>query len=204
MAQITQGVRAVLSHPVVYSSFQSLMGAHQTRARFVERFVKPTPGMKILDVGCGPADILDHLPDTQYWGFDISDAYINKARKRFGDAGTFECKLLEEADLEGLPEFDTVLAIGLLHHLDDVQVTDVMKLATQALKPGGKLITLDPCYEPGQNFVAKFLIDNDRGQNVRNREGYSKLAGEVFDSPKLTVQHQTWIPYTHCIIECVK
>lgn len=204
MAQITHGVRAILSHPLIYSSFQSLMGAHKIRQNFVANYVKPFPGMKVLDVGCGPADILAYLGDVVYWGFDISEAYIEQARTRFGQVGTFNCKQLQPEDLAGLPEFDVVLALGLLHHLDDTVATGVMALALQALKPGGRLITMDPCFDSSQNSVARFLVRNDRGQNVRDKVGYETLAGKVFSSLRVDVRHQAWIPYTHCFMECQK
>ena len=180
------------------------MGAHQARKSFVANYVKPFPGMKVLDVGCGPADILAYLPNVNYWGFDISDYYINQARRRFGKLGQFQCRQLEVNDLESLPFFDVVLAIGLIHHLDDAVALEVVQLASKALKPGGRLLTIDPCLDPSQNPVARFLIRHDRGQNVRDRAGYDALAKAVFESPRIVVQHRAWIPYTHCFMECQK
>ena len=138
MAQITAGVRSILSYPFIYSTFQLLMGAHRSRKDFVKNWVKPFSGMKILDVGCGPADILAYLPNVDYWGYDISDAYIAEAKKRYRQRGKFFCKQLEVEDLILLPKFDVVLAMGILHHLDDSVALGVMKIAHQALKPGGK------------------------------------------------------------------
>ena len=204
MAQVTYGVRAILSHPFVYSAFQSLMGAHRSRQNFVANYVKPFTGMRILDVGCGPADILDYLPDVDYWGYDISEAYIAQAKSRFGQRGRSNCKQLQLDDLAVLPKFDVVLALGLLHHLDDSVAVGVLQLALEALHQGGKLLTIDPCLDPSQNPVARFLVRNDRGQNVRNKEEYHVLAGKVFSSLHVEVRHQAWIPYTHCLMECQK
>lgn len=202
MAQITHGVRAILAHPLVYSTLQSLMGAHSSRKSFVENYVKPFPGMRILDIGCGPADILAYLPQVSYSGFDICQDYIGQARKRFGLLGKFHCKHLSVGDIEGLPPFDVVFALGLIHHLEDVEAIGVMQVALRALKPGGRLLTIDPCWEPSQNPVAKLLIRGDRGQNVRDKAGYEALAGAVFKAPRVEVRHKMWIPYTHCFMEC--
>lgn len=204
MAQITDGVRAILSRSYIYSTFQSLMGAHKSRLSFVEDYVKPFHGIKILDVGCGPADILAYLPDIDYWGYDISEAYIAQAKIRFGSSGQFNCRQLQAEDVAVLPKFDVVLALGLLHHLDDSVAVSVMQLAYEALKPGGRLLTVDPCLDPSQNFIARFLVRNDRGQNVRDKDGYQALASSVFSSPRVDVRHQAWIPYTHCFMECQK
>lgn len=204
MAQITSGIRAVLSYPLVYKAFQKLMGPPTTRRNFVAEFIRPQAGMKILDIGCGPADILDDLPVVEYHGFDISAAYIENAQNRFAGRGQFSCKLLEQADLASLPKFDVVLALGLLHHLDDDQVASVLRLAADALRPGGRLVTIDPVLDPGQNPIARFLVKRDRGQNVRDRDGYEHLAGTVYRSVRAEVRHQAWIPYSHCMMECTR
>ena len=59
------------------------------------------------------------FPMSDYWGYDISEAYIAQAKTRFGQRGQFNCKQLQFEDLAVLPKFDVVLALGLLHHLDD-------------------------------------------------------------------------------------
>ena len=204
MAQITNGVRAILSHPRIYTLFQSLMGAHKFSVDFVTQFVRPLPKMAILDIGCGPADILKYLPDVNYWGFDISEAYIERAVYSFGARGHFHCKQLQIDDLDGLPKFDVALAIGLLHHLDDMVALNVLQLAHQALRPGGRLLTVDPCFDPSQSPIARLLVRYDRGQNVRDKGEYEALALSVFKAPSAVVRHQAWIPYTSCIMECQK
>lgn len=204
MAQITHGLRAILSNPLVYSTLQSLMGAHRGRTSFVADFVKPASGMKVLDVGCGPAEILDYLPAVDYWGFDISEKYIAHAVKKYSDRGRFFPRLLAMDDLATMPKFDVVLATGVLHHMDDTVAIEFLRLAHEALKPGGRLVTIDPCWVPGQNPVARFLIARDRGQNVRTEAGYQQLMATVFSCAKVTVRHRSWIPYTHCFTECTR
>lgn len=204
MAQITSGIRAIFSSPIIYSVFQNIMGAHDVRTTLVEEFVRPFSGCAILDIGCGPADILTYLPEVDYCGFDISDAYIARANKRFGLRGKFFCQELTHADVEKMPQVDIVLALGLLHHLDDESAIGVLQLASQALKPGGRLLTFDPCFDAEQNLISRFLVGIDRGQNVRTRAGYESIASAVFESPRVEVRHRAWIPYTHCFMECTR
>ena len=104
MAQITSGVRAVLSIPFIYSTFQYLMGARDIWRYLANDVLHVTSSDCVLDIGCGPADLLAYLPENvTYWGFDISEEYINKARLRYRDKGHFVCNLLEQADLQKLP-----------------------------------------------------------------------------------------------------
>jgi SAM-dependent methyltransferase len=204
MAQITSGVRSVLCHPLVYSALQYIMGAHKGRQKMVDNYIKPFPDMKVLDVGCGPADILGYLPNVDYYGFDVSEQYIESAENKFLYKGRFFCKVFDGSDLAVIPKVDVVLAIGLLHHLEDEEAAGLIELAFSVLKPGGRLLTVDPCLTPSQNPISRFLINNDRGQNVRNEKGYAKLVSENFDSFSTDVVHQRWIPYTNCFMTCTK
>lgn len=204
MAQTTNGFRSLLSNPYIYSALQSVFGGHQARMNFVNNFIKPKPGMNILDVGCGPSDIFEYLPFSQYWGFDISESYIARAKAKYGSRGSFICKQLEPLDLISLPKFDIVLALGLIHHLDDTSAHRVLGLCYDALKAGGKLVTIDGCFHPNQNPIAKFLLRHDRGRNVRSESEYKFLVDKFFPNSIVTVRHQSWIPYTHCIMVCQK
>jgi 2-polyprenyl-3-methyl-5-hydroxy-6-metoxy-1,4-benzoquinol methylase len=203
MAQVTSGVRAVLSHPAVYEAFQRMMGAKRGREWIVHDLIRPFAGMRILDLGCGPAEILGSLPeDVSYTGYDMSADYIAAAQAKFGDRGTFHCRQLEQTEVATLEPFDLVMGIGVLHHLDDVTARQFMTLAKAALKPGGRVSTLDPCYAPGQNPIARFLISKDRGQHVRHEAGYRALTDGIFTTVTGSVTHRAWIPYTHWSMEC--
>lgn len=204
MAQFTTGIRSILSSPRVYDLFQDLMGARSGRRDFVREHVRPFAGCAILDIGCGTARILDYLPPVEYYGFDLSQRYIDEAKRRYGSRGRFHCALVERATLDRLESFDIVIAVGLLHHLGDGQAVELMKLAQSALRTGGRLTTIDPCYAKDQTAASRFLVSRDRGQNVRDLFGYSALANSVFSNVTAVVKHRAWIPYTHCIMECTK
>lgn len=202
--QVTTGIRSILSHPVVYDLFQTLMGADRIRHELVSEHIRPLEGMRLLDIGCGTARILDYLPALSYHGFDLSQEYIDEAEARYGDRGVFRCALVEEATLQGEPPFDLVLAVGVLHHLDDESALKLMRLAKTALRKGGRLVTIDPCFDHAQNPVARFFVSQDRGQNVRSGEQYRELACNAFSQVEGGVKHRAWVPYTHWIMECIK
>lgn len=205
MGQITTGVKAILSVSWVYDVLQNIMGAKEIRTELVTKFIRPAENCRVLDIGCGTGIMLPYLPDsTQYWGYDVSRVYIEAARKQFGSRGHFYCGILTQDMLAALPKFDLVLAIGVLHHLEDDEVRGLFGLANEALKEGGRMVTLDPCLADGQNPIARYLIQRDRGQNVREADVYSSLAKSSFANVSGILRHRKWVPYTHWIMECTK
>jgi SAM-dependent methyltransferase len=202
MAQVTTGVRSVLSHPVVYQSFAKLVGGERVRSRLIGDHIRPWAGMRLLDIGCGPGEMFAHLPQVDYTGIDISEPYIEHARERFGDRAEFRV-----ADGAGLPpdlsDFDIALAIAVLHHLDDDEARSLLAGAGSALRPDGRFVAIDCVYTPGQSRAARAIISRDRGQHVRSREGYVALAESVFGEVRSIERDDLLrIPYTHLILEC--
>lgn len=205
MGQITTGLRSALTHPWVYDMFQNIMGTRSGRRDFSTNFVRAYPGSRLLDVGCGTAWILEYLPEgVDYWGYDISQDYIAKAEAKYGAKGRFACRLLEENEVRLIRPFDIVIAIGLLHHLDDAMASEVIRLAQIALCDGGRFVSLDPVFVKSQNPIARAIISCDRGQNVRYAEGYHALACREFNLVQGTMHNGNWIPYTLWIMECIK
>jgi SAM-dependent methyltransferase len=187
--------RAVLAVPMLYRLFGRLIGGNN-RERIVRQYLRPESGGRVLDLGCGPGNILDYLPPCDYVGVDSEEKYIREARQRYGSRAEFRLGLAEEVDL---PEasFDLVFAFGLLHHLTDEQALGVLKVARRVLKPGGRFFTLDGCFEPGQALLARLLLKMDRGRHVRTQPAYLDLAGQVFGRVTSEVVHDLLrVPYT--------
>ena len=206
MGQITTGVRRILSNSTVYDAFQALVGAAPARRRICDEYFRISPGMSVLDVGCGTAEILDLLPQgVRYFGIDLAQTYIDAARTRYGERGSFRCTDITLLGPDEFPPCDLAIAIGVLHHLDDHGVANLLGNLHQRLAPGGRLITIDPAFQPGQSPFARALIRRDRGQNVRHPEAYLALAPPQYSQRKVTVRHDLLrIPYTHAILECTK
>jgi SAM-dependent methyltransferase len=202
MSQITTGLRAVLSSPRVYDTFQRLMGGHVGRTDFATTMVRAGAGTRVLDIGCGTGDLLHYLPPgIVYEGWDPSADYIDAARQRFGARGVFHAGLLAEDDVRRTAPFDVVIASGVLHHLDDDELVAFARLARLAVRDGGRFVSIDPVFEPGQHPLARYLIARDRGQHVRGRDAYVALVGRVFPAVTGVVRHRAWVPYTHWMME---
>ena len=125
---------------------------------------------------------------------------------RYGMA-QFECMDVSNYQVAGSDEqrADLVLAIGILHHLDDDQARALMRTAHAALKPGGRFISLDGTYVDGQSTIARALISRDRGQSIRTPEAYRALGEAEFDKVEARVRtDMLYVPYTHYVMECVR
>lgn len=206
MAQETTGLKAALSLPAMYDLLQRALGARAFRREIAERYVRAEPGDRVIDVGCGTGEMVAALPrGIAYRGFDLSEAYIASARRRFGDRGTFECMDVASASRLGGLEADVVLAIGLLHHLDDAECASLLGTLHALLEPGGRVVTVDPTLCRLQHPVAAFLARRDRGRNVRSPEGYAALARPYFASVAPVVRHDLLrVPYSHCVLELAR
>ena len=198
-----QHFKRVLANPRLYLMFSRLIGGTTVYHALIQNHLRPKPGDKLLDIGCGAARILEFLPEVSYTGFDLSEQYIEMAQKRYGKRGRFFCKKISREAWSGTAEFDLVLASGVVHHLSDAEAIALFEVAKSALKQGGRLVTLDGCYDDGQSGITRYLLSRDRGQYVRNREAYEKLATQVFPRTKVLIRHDLLrIPYTHIIMEC--
>lgn len=175
MKQLLGNVRA-------YIALQKTLGADRLRYAALDA-AAIQPGESVLDIGCGPAYYLDRLPqDVTYHGFDTSQPYLDWAGEKFaGRPAHFHHGIFDEAAARDLPEFDVVLMLGLLHHVDDAHASDLMRLCADKLRPGGRLVTVDTCYAPGQGRISKWISDNDRGEHVRDGEGFLQLARQSFE-----------------------
>ena len=184
----------------VYAKLMGFLLGANTYKTLVDEYIQPTPGCSVLDVGCGPATILDLLHDVNYIGLDHNPNYIATAKKKYGSKGTFICAGVDKLNDYGLKTFDRIIILGVMHHLDDAQLTELMMSLKDRLNIGGVLITFDGAYEDRQNFVAKLLAKNDRGKFVRTREQYLKFIEMSFKVQRADLRHDLLrVPYTHLL-----
>jgi SAM-dependent methyltransferase len=202
MDQHTGGIHGLLSAPWAYRAYQRAIGARKLHRAVIAR-LEPGPGSRLLDIGCGPAELLDTLSGVEYVGFDLSSRYIEHARRRYGPRGSFFVASVSEVDPTELGKYDLVLAHGLFHHVSDEVAGRVAALARDVLEPSGRFVTVDGCFDDAQSRIARYLVSKDRGQMIRTAGEYRRLVEPAFSRVDVHVDHSLLrIPYTLATLIC--
>ena len=200
--QVDTGIRAVLRFPSAYRFLQSLLGTEAARKKLVATHFRPETGMRVLDLGCGPGSLAACLGDVDYLGIDIEPAYIERARRTHGARCRFEVGSATELGQLQAESFDLVIANALLHHLDDANAMRLAREARRVLAKGGRFVSLDNAWVPGQPFIARALISWDRGLHVRTPAAYRALLEPSLGMMSVTVMHDLLnVPYTLVVLE---
>jgi SAM-dependent methyltransferase len=201
----TGGIRSVLSMPAAFRVYQRVVGARAFKRSVIRTYLRPRPGHRVLDLGCGPGDVVEDLPNVEYVGLDASETYIENARARFGARGSFIVADVRDVAAGDLGEFDLVHAHGLLHHVDDPVASRVCALAAEVLVPSGRFVTADPCFHPNQSRAARFTVSSDRGGAVRTPDEYSAIAAPTFRRVEVVVDYSPLhIPHTATVLVCTE
>ena len=159
----------ILSHPALYQAYQNAGGFFGARIKAIADYLTLRPGMRVIDIGCGPGHILRHLPEgIEYTGFDIDEAYIAYARRSFGHLGTFHCRHFDAAAAREFAGADVVMMNGVLHHIADDGLQATLADIRDVLKSDGVLFTLDGCYREGQS-PHRQMAARQRPRRVRPR-----------------------------------
>ena len=204
--QSDSGLLGWLKIPSIYNLFSTAVGGNVLRRSLVRNHVRAKPGDKVIDIGCGSAEVLRYLPAVDYIGIDINADYIAFARRAYGDKGTF--LVGDTQSFRGDPRFkdaDIVMAFGLLHHLDDQEARQCLQFADEALHTKGRFICHEACWIPNQGALSKYVMSMDRGRSIRTEEQYRQLEAKFFNKVDAWVNpNPLRIPYVTIVLECEK
>ncbi|MFT6398428.1 MAG: SAM-dependent methyltransferase [Bradymonadia bacterium] len=200
MSQRTKGLYKLTQLSKFYVNFQGLLGAPGGIRKLALDYVLPRKPSRVLDLGCGPAKILQHIPDAHYTGIDSNPDHIEAAKAEFGERGEFICGDFAEVGDSTDGTFDVALCFGFFHHLDDQRVVEICELVSGFLGDGGWMIAVDPTFIDRQHPVARAMAKADSGKHVRRPAQYEALARSVFGDVSVEVRHDILrIPYNHCV-----
>jgi len=188
----------------VYSEFLLLEQTHWwfTGRRkifftLINKFLNEQRTLKILDVGCGPGEMIEHL--SSYGIVTASDLSIKALsfcvkrgynRLFIGDGGILPIKN---------ETFDFVTLFDTLEHVDDD--VEVLRESNRVLKTNGMIIITLPAY----NLL---YSDNDRAAHHKRRYTVSEIKKKAilakFDVLKATYINTLLFPPIFCILMLIK
>lgn len=156
--------------------------------RFYEETVRAlplSPGMRLLDLGCGTGLELDALyrlcPDARVTGIDLSGGMLGALRRKFSGKDL----TLIQGDYFSVPfpaPFDAAVSVETMHHFEADAKLKLYRKIAEALRPGGVYVETD--------FVASdgaFERDCLEGMRAAVRD---KPAGFYHIDIPMTVEHQ--------------
>ncbi|MEI8335804.1 MAG: class I SAM-dependent methyltransferase [Actinomycetes bacterium] len=157
---------------------------------FIIEILGLRPGMRVLDVGCGPGRHSLELSRRGYevTGVDLSPEFINLAVESAGSENlSIDFEMLDVRDLAFEDEFDAVICLcqggfGLLGGDDD---GDVFLRLSRAVKPGGGVVV--------SAFSSYFALHHlEQGEEFDPRVGVLHEVSTLRNSDGLEAPFDLW------------
>ena len=166
---------------------------------------------RILDVGCGfglfGCYFSAMYPELEYCGYDLNEervASANRAAARLGlKNATF--KVGDARDLSIDDEFDAILMVDLLNHIDDSAKERLLETCKSHLADGGRLIVKDvnthPIFKIAFTWALDVVMTRSLDMWYWNEKRFYQTLGAKFDRVEM-YPIVDWLPYPHVIYLC--
>ena len=118
-------------------------------------------GRDVLDVGCGAGALVRWLRSS---GARITGAECGvEMRRRAIEADPVHAGDYVDAEGQDLPfddgSFDAVIYSYSLHHVPTEHIPQALREARRVLRPGGRLIVIEPAIDPPDRAIAAQVVD---------------------------------------------
>ena len=156
----------------------------------VIKLLHPKKGERVLDIGAGQGVLAPEVAKAgaDYTGVDVSNKLLDMAREHHGKVARFlpaDAARLHENYFIQAEMFDAVVFLLSIQDMDPLG--DVVKSATWALKPGGRMIILmtHPCFRVPRQSGWGF----DEGRKLQ----YRRVDRYLTPLPVPMKQHETGV-----------
>lgn len=166
---------------------------------------------RVLDVGCGFGLFGCYFaavnPELSYCGFDLNEkrvAMANRAAARLGlKNATFRCGDARQLSLDD--EFDAIMMIDLLHHINDDAKRSLLATSANHLSRDGRLVIKDvstrSALKIGFTWGLDVLMTRGFEMWYWNERKFNETLGENFSRIE-TLPITDWLPYPHVVYMC--
>lgn len=190
------------------STADSLEDAQRRKLDLVCRKLRLTPGMRLLDVGCGWGALAVHAAleyGVRVTGITLSDEQASEAQQRVEAARLGDQVKIEVADYRDVKgEFEAIASIGMVEHVGRKELRNYFEVLRDRLAPGGQLlnhgiVTRDRKPSKGKpTFVNTYVFPDGELTNVDAVVAAAEDAGfELRDAESLRSSYaltlQRWV-----------
>src|SRR5688500_12238875 len=185
MAPLRRTVRWLSSRPTLWNLFRRILEFNfMEEKRVINRELMPlvdrdklsgrTP--RLLDLGCGTGELAPIFIKAgyNYAGIDIEPERIEYARKTYrqGEFHVMDASHLKYPD----GYFDQILVTGVLHHLSDHDVREIVREMRRVLRPDGRALVMEDIALRGSlNLLGALVHLADAGAFIRRPKQYVEL-----------------------------
>ena len=161
----------------MYSHFYRFLQSLILKKSFSEdliKLIKKHKVSEIIDIGSADSPILEYMNDTySYHGYELNSYFTNKLKFKYKNNNKFHFynKGVDEIDFKKFdPDKSIIILIGLFHHIEDTQIYRFINKTKNF-----KIFAIDAVKLPGQKNITKFLMSLDKGNYIRQLDGYKKI-----------------------------
>lgn len=177
--------RMVYSCAYFPTGSEDLDTAQERKLDHLCRKLRLTPGLRLLDVGCGWGALIMHAAQrygVHALGVTLSEKQHALARQRIADVGLedrVEVRCVDYRDLQG-ESFDRIASVGMFEHVGRERLPEYFARLFQLAKPGGLFLNhgiggrpapdhgalgrfarrLEPYLVGGSTFREKYIFPN--------------------------------------------
>ena len=183
------------------SSDETLEKAQINKYNKLIELIKPKPGNKILEIGCGWGGFAEQL--TKNYDVKLDCITISKKQFEFTKAKINRLGLnhkvnIKMADYRDIKkEYENIISIEMIEAVGEKYLNNYFKSIKENLAPGGtaaiqSIVINDSLYDryrTKEDFIQKFIFPGGFLPSLKSLKKLSSNSGLVFDSQKLYGEH---------------
>ena len=183
------------------SSDETLEKAQINKYNKLIELIKPKPGNKILEIGCGWGGFAEQLAKN----YDVKLDCITISKKQFeftkakinrlGLNHKVNIKMADYRDIKRV--YENIISIEMIEAVGEKYLNNYFKSIKENLAPGGtaaiqSIVINDSLYDryrAKEDFIQKFIFPGGFLPSLKSLKKLSSNSGLVFDSQKLYGEH---------------